>query len=161
MISRLGGSHERRADEARLPLLTESVGVALDGDDVGVVDEAVSGVRIVKGFGAERREVRGLQRLDLGGGQRGDLRRAERREPAAQDAATSTSELLHFGASGRQVETVDRTGVEMEALTAVQVALLTIYDMCKAVDRGMVIDGVHVVEKHGGKSGSFRAAPGP
>jgi len=53
------------------------------------------------------------------------------------------------------VETVGQTGVEMEALTAVQVALLTIYDMCKAVDRGMTITDVRVREKHGGKSGSF------
>nr|WP_315236258.1 cyclic pyranopterin monophosphate synthase MoaC [uncultured Albidiferax sp.] len=55
------------------------------------------------------------------------------------------------------VETVGPTGVEMEALCAVQVALLTIYDMCKAADRGMVMQGVRVVEKHGGKSGSFVA----
>jgi cyclic pyranopterin phosphate synthase len=55
------------------------------------------------------------------------------------------------------VETVGPTGVEMEALTAVQVALLTIYDMCKAVDRGMTITGVKLLEKHGGKSGSFVA----
>ena len=54
-------------------------------------------------------------------------------------------------------ETVGATGVEMEALTAVQVALLTIYDMCKAADRGMVMGGVRVLEKHGGKSGSFVA----
>lgn len=53
------------------------------------------------------------------------------------------------------VETVGPTGVEMEALTAVQVALLTIYDMCKAVDRAMVMTDVRVLEKHGGKSGSF------
>jgi cyclic pyranopterin phosphate synthase len=52
-------------------------------------------------------------------------------------------------------ETVGQTGVEMEALTAVQVALLTIYDMCKAVDRGMTIDGVRLLEKHGGKSGDY------
>ena len=52
-------------------------------------------------------------------------------------------------------ETVGPTGVEMEALTAVQVALLTIYDMCKAADRGMVISDVKLLEKHGGKSGSF------
>jgi cyclic pyranopterin phosphate synthase len=58
-----------------------------------------------------------------------------------------------------QVETIGRTGVEMEALTAVQVGLLTVYDMCKAVDRGMVIDGVRVLEKRGGKSGDW-AAPG-
>lgn len=54
-------------------------------------------------------------------------------------------------------ETVGPTGVEMEALTAVQVALLTIYDMCKAVDRGMTISGVRLLEKYGGKSGSFVA----
>jgi cyclic pyranopterin phosphate synthase len=53
------------------------------------------------------------------------------------------------------VETVGPTGVEMEALTAVQVALLTVYDMCKAVDRGMTITDVRVREKRGGKSGSF------
>jgi cyclic pyranopterin phosphate synthase len=52
-------------------------------------------------------------------------------------------------------ETTGPTGVEMEALTAVQVALLTIYDMCKATDRGMEISGVKLLEKHGGKSGSF------
>jgi cyclic pyranopterin phosphate synthase len=55
------------------------------------------------------------------------------------------------------VETVGPTGVEMEALTAVQVALLTIYDMCKAADRGMTITNVRLREKHGGKSGSFVA----
>ncbi len=55
------------------------------------------------------------------------------------------------------VETVGQTGVEMEALTAVQLALLTIYDMCKAVDRGMVITDVKLLEKHGGKSGKFIA----
>ena len=55
------------------------------------------------------------------------------------------------------VETVGPTGVEMEALTAVQLALLTIYDMCKAVDRGMTINEVRLVQKHGGKSGSFVA----
>ena len=52
-------------------------------------------------------------------------------------------------------ETVGPTGVEMEALTAVQVALLTVYDMCKAADRGMTITDVRLLEKHGGKSGSF------
>ena len=56
------------------------------------------------------------------------------------------------------VETVGPTGVEMEALTAVNVALLTVYDMCKAVDRGMTIRDVRLLEKHGGKSGSYVAA---
>lgn len=53
------------------------------------------------------------------------------------------------------VETVGRTGVEMEALTAVSVGLLTIYDMCKAVDRGMHIEDIRLLEKSGGKSGRF------
>lgn len=54
-------------------------------------------------------------------------------------------------------ETVGPTGVEMEALTGVQVALLTVYDMCKAVDRGMRIQGVQLLEKRGGKSGDYVA----
>jgi len=57
-------------------------------------------------------------------------------------------------------ETIGPTGVEMEALTAVQVALLTIYDMCKAVDRGMCITGVRLLQKRGGKSGDYVAAGG-
>ncbi|MCY1257584.1 Cyclic pyranopterin monophosphate synthase [compost metagenome] len=57
-----------------------------------------------------------------------------------------------------RTETRGQTGVEMEALTGVQVALLTIYDMCKAVDRGMVIGNVKLLEKHGGKSGDWVAA---
>jgi cyclic pyranopterin phosphate synthase len=54
-------------------------------------------------------------------------------------------------------ETVGRTGVEMEALTAVAVGLLTIYDMCKAVDRGMHIENIRLLEKSGGKSGHWQA----
>ena len=53
--------------------------------------------------------------------------------------------------------TVGKTGVEMEALTAVTVAALTVYDMCKAVDRGMRIEAVHLVRKTGGKSGTYEA----
>jgi len=56
-----------------------------------------------------------------------------------------------------RAETTGPTGVEMEALTAVQVALLTIYDMCKAVDRGMVMSDVKILEKSGGKSGTWVA----
>jgi cyclic pyranopterin phosphate synthase len=54
------------------------------------------------------------------------------------------------------VETVSRTGVEMEALTAVQVALLTVYDMCKAADRGMTMTDIRLVKKSGGRSGRWR-----
>jgi cyclic pyranopterin phosphate synthase len=66
-------------------------------------------------------------------------------DPHAQDGVRCTA----------TVESVGPTGVEMEALTAVQVALLTIYDMCKSVDRAMVMQDITLLEKHGGKSGSF------
>ncbi len=56
-----------------------------------------------------------------------------------------------------QCDTIGQTGVEMEALTAVSVGLLTIYDMCKAVDRGMTISAIKLLEKHGGKSGDWVA----
>ena len=55
-----------------------------------------------------------------------------------------------------RVKTTGKTGVEMEALTGVQVALLTIYDMCKAVDKNMLMDDIHLCEKSGGKSGDFK-----
>ena len=58
-----------------------------------------------------------------------------------------------------QVDTVDRTGVEMEALTACAVAALTIYDMCKSIDRGMTIGDLALWEKTGGRSGTFRRQP--
>jgi cyclic pyranopterin phosphate synthase len=58
-----------------------------------------------------------------------------------------------------QVETVDRTGVEMEALTACSIACLTIYDMCKSADRGMTLGEIALWEKTGGRSGTWRRAP--
>lgn len=73
---------------------------------------------------------------------------------AVEFEADAASATLHCRVTA---ETLGRTGVEMEALTAVQVGLLTIYDMCKAVDRGMVIDGVRLLEKQGGKSGHWQA----
>jgi cyclic pyranopterin phosphate synthase len=69
----------------------------------------------------------------------------------------SVDDTTHAVECTATVETVGQTGVEMEALTAVQVALLTIYDMCKAVDRGMTMTDVRLREKHGGKSGSYVA----
>jgi cyclic pyranopterin phosphate synthase len=69
----------------------------------------------------------------------------------------STDEAASSVHCTAQVETYGKTGVEMEALTAVQVGLLTVYDMCKAVDRGMVMTNIRVMEKHGGKSGDWTA----
>jgi cyclic pyranopterin phosphate synthase len=74
-----------------------------------------------------------------------------------------TSVAVHFDFEGDDLlrieataRVVGRTGVEMEALTAVSVAALTVYDMCKAVDRGMTIEHLRLEEKSGGKSGTFR-----
>ena len=69
----------------------------------------------------------------------------------ATDPATSSVRCT------AQVETLGRTGVEMEALTAVQIGLLTVYDMCKAADRGMVMGEIRVLTKSGGKSGDWAA----
>ena len=80
--------------------------------------------------------------------------------PLALTRVAVDFELLHAENAVQctaTVETLGPTGVEMEALTAVQIGLLTIYDMCKAVDRGMVIGEVRLLEKQGGKSGLWRA----
>jgi cyclic pyranopterin phosphate synthase len=75
-------------------------------------------------------------------------------QPAGADSPDASAAIVCTA----EAETTGPTGVEMEALTSVQIALLTIYDMCKAADRGMVIGGVRLLEKHGGKSGSYVAA---
>ena len=79
--------------------------------------------------------------------------------PIALTRVAVDFELLEADSTVRIEVTAEcsgQTGVEMEALTAANVGLLTIYDMCKAVDRGMVIDGVRLLEKEGGKSGHWR-----
>ena len=78
-------------------------------------------------------------------------------------ALTRVAVMFEINASQNSIsctatcETTGQTGVEMEALTAVSVGLLTIYDMCKAVDRGMTMSDIKVLEKHGGKSGDWVA----
>ena len=77
--------------------------------------------------------------------------------PISSVAVELTPDAAHNAVEiAATVRTTGRTGVEMEALTAASVAALTVYDMCKAVDRGMRIEAIRVVEKSGGKSGDFR-----
>jgi cyclic pyranopterin phosphate synthase len=132
--------------------------------------------RVAVAEGAIRMQAATLQTIATGSAKKGDVLGIAR--IAAIQAAKRTAELIplchplpltrvaaefRLEPAGSRVvvevtaETVGPTGVEMEALTAVQVGLLTIYDMCKAVDRGMVIEGVRLLEKHGGKSGSYVA----
>ncbi len=74
------------------------------------------------------------------------------------DVSFVAEEASHSILCRVQCETTGQTGVEMEALTAVQVGLLTIYDMCKAIDRGMTMQDIQLLEKHGGKSGDWVAS---
>jgi cyclic pyranopterin monophosphate synthase len=133
--------------------------------------------RIARAAGSISMELETLRLILIGGAKKGDVLGIAR--IAAIQAAKRTAELIPLchplsltcvsaefqpdetkGAISCLVtaETMGRTGVEMEALTAVSVGLLTIYDMCKAMDRGMRIEGIRLLEKEGGKSGHWRAA---
>ena len=141
--------------------------------DVGGKDETH---RIAVAAGTITMRPETLQVVLAGSAKKGDVLGVAR--IAAIQAAKRTSELIplchpvpltsvgvEFAVDQPQariecratVECTARTGVEMEALVAVQVGLATIYDMCKAVDRGMVMDRIRVVEKRGGKSGTYTA----
>ena len=141
--------------------------------DVGAKDETR---RIATAAGTITMRPETLQVVLAGSAKKGDVLGVAR--IAAIQAAKRTSELIplchpvpltsvgvEFSIDEPQariecratVECTARTGVEMEALVAVQVGLATIYDMCKAIDRGMVMDRIRVVEKRGGKSGTYTA----
>lgn len=132
--------------------------------------------RVARATGSIRMKPATLALVERGDAKKGDVLGVAR--VAAIQGAKRTSDLVplchplpitkvsvefHIDAAASsvhctaQVETIGRTGVEMEALTAVQVGLLTVYDMLKAADRGMVMEGIKVLEKTGGKSGSWRA----
>lgn len=131
--------------------------------------------RIARATGSIRMLPETLALIASGSAKKGDVIGIAR--IAAIQAAKRTSELIplchplpltrvsaefHLDSEAHavhctvQAETLGRTGVEMEALTAVQVGLLTIYDMCKAADRGMVMTDVRLLEKRGGKSGHWQ-----
>ena len=146
-----------------------------------MVDVAAKGEthRVARARGSIRMQAATLELIASGQASKGDVIAVAR--VAAIQAAKRTAELIPLchplplthvsvgfeidAAAGAvhctvQAETLGRTGVEMEALTAVQVALLTVYDMCKAVDRGMVISDVRLLEKSGGRSGRWVAPAG-
>jgi cyclic pyranopterin phosphate synthase len=133
--------------------------------------------RIARAGGSIRMRPATLRLIASGAARKGDVLGVAR--TAAIQAAKRTSELIplchplaltHVSVDFKPdrkagavqcvatVATVGRTGVEMEALTAVAVGLLTIYDMCKAVDRGMRMGSIQLLEKLGGRSGHWRAA---
>ena len=145
--------------------------------DVGAKAESH---RVARAEGRIRMSEAALAAIEAGDSKKGDVLGVAR--VAAIQAAKRTSELIPLchplpitrvsvdlqvdRALGSvvctaQVETFGRTGVEMEALVAVQIGLLTIYDMCKAVDRSMRIESVRLLEKRGGRSGHWVAPPEP
>ena len=134
--------------------------------------------RIARACGAIRMQSSTLRLIQAGSAKKGDVLGVARL--AAIQAAKRTADLIplahplaltriaaEFEADPAgcgivltvSVETLGRTGVEMEALTAVRVGLLTIYDMCNAVDRGMCIGNIRLLEKKGGKSGHYLNTP--
>lgn len=144
-----------------------------------MVDVAAKGetARVARASGRIRMRPATLRQIARGGAKKGDVLGVAR--IAAIQAAKRTSELIplchplaltnitvQFELNKRactvdctvSVATVGRTGVEIEALMAVSVALLTIYDMCKAVDRGMRLQNILLLEKKGGKSGHWKAS---
>ncbi|MBI5936428.1 MAG: cyclic pyranopterin monophosphate synthase MoaC [Betaproteobacteria bacterium] len=118
-------------------------------------------LKLIRGGDAKKGDVLGVARL---AGIMAAKRTGELIPLCHPIALTRVTVDFEFDEAGNAIvcrataETVGRTGVEMEALTAASVALLTIYDMCKAVDRGMAIEQVRLLEKVGGKSGHWRAA---
>jgi len=144
---------------------------------VDVADKAVTH-RVARASGLIHMQPATLELIASGHAKKGDVLGVAR--IAAIQASKRTSELVplchplpithvavafeldHATSQVRctaKVETLGRTGVEMEALTAVQIGLLTVYDMCKAVDRGMVMGDIRLLEKRGGKSGDWAAEP--
>jgi cyclic pyranopterin monophosphate synthase len=127
----------------------------------GRIEMLPATLALVQSGTAKKGDVLGIARI---AGIQGAKRTSELVPLCHPIALTRVSVEFEVDAPGNAVvctataETVGPTGVEMEALCAVQVALLTIYDMCKAVDRGMVIGGVRLLEKRGGKSGEWSAS---
>jgi cyclic pyranopterin phosphate synthase len=136
--------------------------------------------RVARAEGRIRMSGATLDAIESGSSKKGDVLGVAR--VAAIQASKRTSELIplchplpitHASVEFRvdraaasvvctaQVETVGRTGVEMEALVAVQIGLLTVYDMCKAIDRAMRIESVRLLEKRGGRSGVWTAPADP
>lgn len=145
--------------------------------DVGEKNETR---RIAKAAGRIEMNARTLELIASGSAKKGDVLGIAR--IAAIQGSKRTSELIplchplyltrvavEFNLDKKNnavectviAETFGRTGVEMEALTAVNIALLTIYDMCKAVDRGMTLTQIRLLEKQGGRSGHWQAATTP
>ncbi len=140
---------------AKLP--THRVAVAS-----GVITMRPAAFRLIAAGGAKKGDVLGVARIAAVQAAKRAAELIPLAHPIALSRVVVDFELIRKSSSVRvlaRVECRGQTGVEMEALTAAAVGLLTIYDMVKAVDRGMTLTALRLEEKHGGKSGVFRRAP--
>lgn len=157
-----GLTHFNRAGEAQMV----DVGGKAETDRSAVAEGCISmqaaTLHLIEAGGHKKGDVLGIARI---AGIMGAKRTAELVplcHPLTLTRVDCSFEILTETATVRcrtTVATLGRTGVEMEALCGVQIALLTVYDMCKAVDRGMTISGIRLLEKRGGRSGHWQAEP--
>ncbi|MBF0459220.1 MAG: cyclic pyranopterin monophosphate synthase MoaC [Nitrospirae bacterium] len=155
-------THMDESGNARMVDVTEKVLTIREAVAVGSITMAPATLSLVKAGGLPKGDVLATARI---AGIMGAKQTAALIPMCHPIMITSVSiEFLiddarnSIGAEA-SVKTVGQTGVEMEALTAVSTALLTIYDMCKAVDKGMELSGIMLIKKTGGKSGSFVRRP--
>jgi cyclic pyranopterin phosphate synthase len=126
----------------------------------GVISMQASTLALIKNGDAKKGDVLGIARIAAIQGSKRTSDLIPLCHPISLTKVSVTFEIDDKNTAVRctvTTETTGQTGVEMEALTAVSVGLLTIYDMCKAADRGMTISNIKLLEKHGGKSGDWLA----
>jgi cyclic pyranopterin monophosphate synthase len=159
MRSSKGFSHFDASGQAHMVNVGEKPETLRLARACGTIEMAPGTLKLILGGGAKKGDVLGVARVAAIQG----AKRASELIPLCHPL-NLTRVAAEFAVDRRRsairllvtVETVGRTGVEMEALTAVSAGLLTIYDMCKAVDRAMTIGDVKLLEKSGGRSGHFR-----
>jgi cyclic pyranopterin monophosphate synthase len=154
-LTHIDGSGAARMVDVSAKSATDRVAVA-----AGFVRMSAATLELVKSGNAKKGDVLGAARIA------GIMAAKKTHEliPLCHPLAITKAEVEITPQAGglavqATVKVTGQTGVEMEALTAVSVACLTIYDMIKAVERGVSIEGIHLVEKRGGKSGHYRAPP--
>ncbi|MDP1659004.1 MAG: cyclic pyranopterin monophosphate synthase MoaC [Methylotenera sp.] len=124
----------------------------------GVISMQPATLALIKNGDAKKGDVLGIARIAAIQGSKRTADLIPLCHPISLTRVAVTFEIDESNSSvicTTTTETTGQTGVEMEALTAVSVGLLTIYDMCKAADRGMIIGDIKLLEKHGGKSGDW------
>jgi cyclic pyranopterin phosphate synthase len=155
-------SHLNEAGEARMVDVSDKAVTARTAVAEGLVTMAPETLDLILSGNAPKGDVLATARIAaiMGAKRTHELVPLCHPLPLTQVTVNFTPSCDPMGIRVEATAKVDgKTGVEMEALTAVTVACLTLYDMCKAVDRGMTFSGIRLIEKTGGRSGAFKAVP--